>query len=64
MIENGATVGPLGTAQVAAAITAGRVGGATLLWTAGMVNWTPASAVPALAAALRGATPPLPPPVA
>jgi hypothetical protein len=63
LVENGATVGPFTSAQVAAAIQGGRVGAATLVWSTGMATWTPAGSVPALAAAIRGATPPPPPPV-
>ena len=63
LVENGVTVGPIGSAQMSAAIQAGQVGAATLVWSTGMASWMPAGNVPALAAAIRGATPP-PPPVA
>ncbi len=59
VVENGQAVGPFGPTELAQAITAGRVGPDTLVWCAGMANWTAARSVPAVAAMLG--TPPPPP---
>ncbi len=58
--ENGQRVGPWSQAELARAIAAGRVGADTLVWSAGMPEWAPARDVPALAALLAAAPPPLP----
>jgi membrane protease subunit (stomatin/prohibitin family) len=50
VVEQGRTVGPLDFAALAGAIAAGRVSRETLVWTAGMAAWEPASKVAALAA--------------
>jgi membrane protease subunit (stomatin/prohibitin family) len=55
--EQGRSVGPLDFAALAAQITAGRVSRETLVWTAGMAAWEPASKVAALQALFP---PPLP----
>jgi hypothetical protein len=60
VVERGASVGPLDFAALAAAIAAGRVSRETLVWTAGMAAWEPASKV----VALQALFPPPPPPVA
>ncbi len=46
--QNGRSFGPLSEAQLASAVTAGRVGPQTLVWTAGMAGWQAAGQVPAL----------------
>src|SRR5262249_20839093 len=55
--EQGRAVGPLEFAALAAEIAAGRVSRETLVWTAGMAAWEPASKVTALRALFP---PPLP----
>jgi len=55
--EQGRSVGPLDFAALAAEIAAGRVSRETLVWTAGMAAWEPASRVTALQALFP---PPLP----
>jgi hypothetical protein len=59
----GQTQGPLGLASLVTAIRQGAVGAATLVWTPGLPQWTPAGQVAALAAYFAGAhaPPPLPP---
>jgi membrane protease subunit (stomatin/prohibitin family) len=58
VVERGQSVGPLDFAALAGAIAAGRVSRETLVWTAGMAAWEPASKV----AALQALFPPPPPP--
>ena len=60
VVEQGRSVGPLDFAALAGAIAAGRVSRETLVWTAGMGAWEPASKVTALQALF----PPPPPPSA
>jgi membrane protease subunit (stomatin/prohibitin family) len=62
IVENGQTVGPLTPAQIAEAVSVGRVQASTLAWSAGMGSWTPASQVPQLASLFPAAPPPPPPP--
>jgi len=57
--SGGQATGPFTVEQLQSAIAAGQVGAATLVWSPGMAQWTPAAQVPALAALL---TPPPPPP--
>jgi len=58
--EGGRSVGPLSADELARAAAQGRLTPDTLVWSAGLRDWTPARAVPALAQ-LFGATPtPLP----
>ena len=57
--SGGQATGPFTVEQLQSAIAAGQVGAATLVWSPGMAQWTPAGQVPALAALL---TPPPPPP--
>ena len=57
--EQGQAVGPFSADQLAQAITAGRVGPDTLVWSEGMAGWAAARAVPALAR-MFGGPPPLP----
>jgi hypothetical protein len=52
--------GPFSVAQLQAEVAAGRLTGNTLVWTAGMAQWSPANTVPALAP-LFNVPPPLPP---
>jgi membrane protease subunit (stomatin/prohibitin family) len=56
----GATQGPLTLEQIDQGIAGGSIRPDTLVWCAGMANWTPASTVPALAS--RFGPPPMPPP--
>ena len=58
--ENGQAVGPLAVEQLSQAIAQGRVGANTLVWSAGMTNWTQAGQVGALAGLLASAPPPVP----
>ncbi len=57
---NGQSRGPFALTQLVQEIAAGRLPAQTLVWTAGMPGWAPASDVPQLAAALS--VPPPPPP--
>jgi uncharacterized protein (TIGR00266 family) len=50
----GHQVGPIGEDEVVRSIQAGTVDGSTLVFTAGMSNWTPLKEVPQLAAYLGG----------
>lgn len=59
--ESGQRFGPFTTGELAQAVAAGRVGGATLVWTDGMADWLPAAQVPQLGSVLRS-VPPVPPP--
>jgi len=59
---NGQTRGPFTPEQVSGAIAAGQVRGDTLVWIAGMEQWTAASQVPSFAALFQ--PPPPPPPMA
>ncbi|SNX67471.1 membrane protease subunit (stomatin/prohibitin family) [Cereibacter ovatus] len=58
---NGAPEGPLTEADLARRVAAGQLRRDTLVWSAGMAGWTPASEVPALAALFAPLPPPLPP---
>ena len=60
VVEAGQPVGPWSPAQLAQAVTAGRVGPDTLVWCAGMANWAAARSVPELAPLLGATPPPLP----
>jgi membrane protease subunit (stomatin/prohibitin family) len=62
IVENGQTQGPLTATEMMQAVTMGRVGPSTLVWTAGMPGWTLASQVPQLAPLFQTAQPPPPPP--
>ena len=55
---DGAQVGPLGPAEVAARVADGSADAASLVWCSGMAAWTPLGEVPEL----HGATPPPLPP--
>ena len=57
---NGQSQGPYAHDQLIAAIAAGQISPATLVWTSGMAAWSPASQVPQLATAFG---PPRPPPL-
>jgi membrane protease subunit (stomatin/prohibitin family) len=59
IVEHGQPVGPFSPAQLAEAVVSGRVGAATLLWTAGMSAWTAAQQVPSVAMLFQQ-VPPLP----
>ena len=60
----GHQVGPVGEDEVAASIRSGSADGKTLVFTAGMANWTPLEQAPQLARYLGGAeAPPVPPAV-
>ncbi len=58
----GRQVGPVGEDEVVRSLRAGTIDGGTLVFTAGMSNWTPLKDVPRLAGYLAGATPTAPPP--
>jgi membrane protease subunit (stomatin/prohibitin family) len=58
--EGGESVGPFATAQLAQAITAGRVTRETLVWSAGMNGWLAAGDVEALAGYFAPQPPPVP----
>ncbi len=58
--EGGQSVGPFTQAQLAQAIASGRVGRETLVWTAGMNEWTGASEIEALAGFFAPQPPPIP----
>ena len=60
---NGQTQGPFAQRQLAEAVAAGQVSGATLVWAHGMSGWIPASQVPDLAPLFAAPPPPPPPPV-
>jgi membrane protease subunit (stomatin/prohibitin family) len=59
---NGQTQGPFSPQQIAQGVSSGQISGSTLVWTAGMAGWEPASQVPSLSAAFAQAPPPPPPP--
>ncbi|MBW2494233.1 MAG: SPFH domain-containing protein [Deltaproteobacteria bacterium] len=59
---NGQTQGPFTAQQISDGIATGQVRADTLVWTAGMANWTAANQIPMFAAAFQPAPPP--PPVA
>jgi uncharacterized protein (TIGR00266 family) len=60
----GKQVGPVGEDEVAKSVQAGTIDGGTLVFGAGMTNWTPLKDVPRLAGYLGGGTPTgAPPPV-
>lgn len=57
---DGAQQGPFDLAQLRALANGGKLSAATLVWTAGMANWTAASQVPDVASILPQTPPPLP----
>lgn len=56
---NGQQAGPYSVSQLQQAVVSGQVTGQTLVWSAGMAEWTPAGQVPGLSD-LFSAPPPLP----
>lgn len=58
---NGQQAGPFGADALAAQVAAGTLTADTLVWKAGMAQWSPARDVPELAGVLASAPPPLPP---
>lgn len=58
---NGQSQGPFTSAQVAEGIARGEVNASTLLWSAGMSNWSAAGQIPQFAARLAPPPPPPPP---
>jgi uncharacterized protein (TIGR00266 family) len=58
---DGQQVGPIPEAEVVNRLRIGEISHATLVFAAGMTNWTPLGEVPQLASATSGA-PPMPPP--
>ena len=58
---NGQTQGPFTPEQIAGGIAAGQIRGDTLVWSAGMANWTGANQVPFFTALFQQAPPPPPP---
>ena len=64
MAKHGHQIGPMSEAEIASNIHNGSADGATLVFTAGMSNWTPLADVPQFVTHLSGdqtAAPPLPP---
>mgnify|MGYP001206988039 CR=1 FL=1 len=61
MAKHGHQIGPMSEAQIASNIQNGSAEGKTLVFTAGMTNWTPLADVPQLATHLSGTQPPAPP---
>jgi membrane protease subunit (stomatin/prohibitin family) len=57
---NGAQAGPFDVEGLTARVAAGEITAETLVWQQGMAEWTPAAQVPAVAALLGQAPPPLP----
>jgi len=58
---NGQQQGPFGTAELQRMVQAGQLTRDTLVWTAGMANWTRAGEVAGLSAVFGSLPPPLPP---
>ncbi|GAB6903461.1 SPFH domain-containing protein [Kineosporia succinea] len=58
---NGAQQGPLDEAGLQAQASSGALSGTTLVWKAGMGEWTPAASVPEVSRFLTQGPPPLPP---
>ncbi len=58
---NGRQTGPFDAAGLQSEARAGRLNRDSLVWKAGMAEWTPASQTPELASILQSAPPPLPP---
>jgi len=56
--EGGAATGPFAPAQLADSIAQGRMSAESLVWRAGMEQWTPAGQIPELANLFRPAPPP------
>jgi hypothetical protein len=56
----GQQAGPFGVSQIQGLVGQGQMNAQTLVWAAGMAQWTPAGEVPALSP-LFSAPPPLPP---
>jgi membrane protease subunit (stomatin/prohibitin family) len=61
---NGQTQGPFTPQQMEQGVSAGQLTPETLVWSAGIGNWTPAGQVPQLAPLFGQAPPPPPPPPA
>jgi len=59
---NGQAQGPFPLAQIVQGIGAGQITPESLVWSAGMDGWKPASEVPQIAGSFAPAPPPLPPP--
>ena len=62
VVVNGQTEGPFTDQQIAQGIASGQLGAATMVWSAGMPNWSPAGQTPQLTGYFAAATPPPPPP--
>jgi membrane protease subunit (stomatin/prohibitin family) len=56
--QNGQTLGPFTAEQISQGVASGQVRPDTLVWCAGMANWTTAGQVPALAGLFQHAPPP------
>ena len=63
MAIGGNQLGPVSEQEVISSIENGTADGNTLVFTAGMTNWTPIAAVPSLAAYLKGGRAAPPPPM-
>jgi hypothetical protein len=59
--QNGQTLGPFTPEQMSQGIASGELRADTLVWSAGMANWTAAGQVPVLASLFQPAPPPPPP---
>jgi uncharacterized protein (TIGR00266 family) len=62
LVVNGAQAGPVPQDEVLARLRAGQIDRSTLVFTAGMSNWTPLGEVPQLSGAFAGGAPGVPPP--
>ena len=63
MAIGGNQLGPVSEQEVISSIENGTADGNTLVFTAGMTNWTPIAAVPSLASYLKGGAAQPPPPM-
>ncbi len=62
MAINGQQAGPFGLTALQGHVRAGRLTRDTLVWKAGLANWTAASTLPELSGLFAAVPPPLPPP--
>ncbi|MBW2417145.1 MAG: SPFH domain-containing protein [Deltaproteobacteria bacterium] len=60
MAESGQSVGPMSVQQLAEAAASGRLRPDTLVWSAGMAEWSVAGSLPQLASLFRSVPPPIP----
>ncbi len=62
MAKNGHQIGPMSEGEIIGNVHNGSADGTTLVFTAGMSNWTALAQVPQLAAHISGGHQPTPPP--